>query len=152
MVSIWAVLFLEQPVLRSGVKSYALPITRGGASALTGKWSRWRILAYTLVPTFAVLATWLSGFIETSLYDYGFPVPWKTMVFGRAVCPPSPLEIACFLGPRLAVYNWVPFVLDIAFYLTVGYATIFGSNAALGRLFRCKTLPLPNRRAEFEYV
>ena len=122
------------------------------ASSLAGKRSRLRILPYALVSAFAVLATWLSGFIETSLFDYGFPLTWKTMVFGRAVCPPSPLEIACFLGPRLAVYNWVPFVLDIAFYLAVGYATIFGSHVALGRLFRRKTIHLPNRRAEFEYV
>jgi hypothetical protein len=122
------------------------------SSALAGIRSGWRILVYALVPAFAVLATWLSGFIETSFFEYGFPLPWKTMPFGRAVCPPSPLEIACFLGPRLAVYNWVLFLLDTAFYLTLGYATIFGSHAAMGRLLRRKTLRRPNRRAEFEYV
>jgi hypothetical protein len=107
---------------------------------------------YALVPAFAVLATWLSGLLETSFFGYGFPLPWKTMVFGTAVCPPSPLEIACFLGPRLAVYNWVFFVLDTVFYLTLGYATIFGSHGAMGRRLRRKTLHLSNRRGEFEYV
>ncbi len=110
-----------------------------GASAVAGKRSRSRVLVYASVPTFAALAAWLSGFIETSFFEFGFPLPWKSIVFGRAVCPPSPLMIACFLGPRLAVYNWNLFIFDIMFYASLSYAAIFGILRG-SRLVKAKLL------------
>jgi hypothetical protein len=107
---------------------------------------------YALVPAFAVLTTWLSGLIEISSYEYGFPLPWKTMVFGRPVCPPSPLESACFLVYGLTVYNWNFFIFDSVFYAALSYATIFGSHAVMVKLFRHKTLRVPNRQVGFESV
>jgi hypothetical protein len=137
---------LERPVLTLGVKSYAVDILSRGASVLAGKGSRWRLLVYALVPAFAVLAAWLSGFIETSFYEYGFPLPWKTVAFGW-VCPPGPVEIACFLTRgQWTVFDWSYFALDAMFYSTISYATIFGSQAAMGRLFPRKTLHLSNRQ------
>jgi hypothetical protein len=105
-----------------------------------------------LVPAFAVLATWLSGFIEAPLYEYGFPFAWKTAAFGW-VCPPGPVEIACFLTHgQWTVYDWSYFLVDVLFYATLSYATIFGSQAARARLFRRKTLSLPTGQVGFESV
>jgi hypothetical protein len=68
------------------------------------------------------------------------------MTFMRAVCPPSPLMIACFLGPRLSVYNWSFFVFDTVFYAALGYATIFGIHVVTGELIQRKILHLPKSR------
>jgi len=116
-----------------------------GTSALAGKRRRWRVLVYALVPALAILAAWLSGSIETSFFEYGFPFPWKTVSFGW-VCPPGPEEIACFLmRGQWIVYDWSFFVLDTVLYAALSYAAIFGSHVVMVKLFRRKTLRLPNR-------
>jgi len=142
---------LEQSVLTVGVKSHAGEIARMRVSALASEWFHRRFLVYVLVPAFAVLATWLSGFIETSFFEYGFPLPWKTMVYGRFICPRGPVEIACFLGPGLWVYNWSFFILDTAFCVTISGATIFGSHAILAKLLWRKALRLSDRQVGFEH-
>jgi len=75
--------------------------------------------------------------------EYGFPLPWKTLVFERGVCPPS-YEIACFLGPALAVYNWSFFALDTAFYIALSYAFVVAGRRAIAKSVSWRTLHLPN--------
>ncbi len=104
--------------------------------------TRWRVFVYAVVPALALLAAWLSGFIETSSLEYGFPLPWKTLVLGTEGCPRGPLLIACMvrLWPQ---YDWPFFVLDTAFYLTLSYALVVAGRRTIAKPVSWRTLHLP---------
>ncbi len=76
-------------------------------------WSLAKRFLYFAVPTFAVLVTWLTGFLG-ALYDHGLPLPWK-----RGGCPSVGLG-AC-VGYS---YDWIAFGLDVAIYIALGYCPL----------------------------
>jgi len=105
---------------------------------------RWRVFVAALVPVLAAMAAWLSGFIETSSMEYGFPLPWRTLVLGAWNCPRGPILSVCILelGP---VYNWSFFALDTLFYVALGCAFIVSSAAVIGKSGPWRTLHPPSR-------
>ncbi len=108
--------------------------------ALYSGGSRRRVLLYLLIPVLAVLTTWATGFWQSRILKYGFPLPWRTG--GCPACFPlcqygqAPIQIACFPTN----YNWVFFVLDAALYGVIGYAIPFaytklvGANGSTGQV------------------
>ena len=81
-----------------------------------------RKISYCLIPLTGVLITLGTGIFANNYNDYGFPLPWKTLV-ATGACPVGWLEIVCTF--RLATaYNWAYFALDAIFYTEVGYGLL----------------------------
>lgn len=80
-------------------------------------------IAYFFVPSIGVLITLAAGYWASDYHNYGFPLPWKSLV-ATGICPPEPwLQISCYL--RLAtLYNWANFLLDALFYTVIGYGLL----------------------------
>ncbi len=74
-------------------------------------------ILYSMVPMFAVLITWVTGFLAGFQFEQGLPLPWKT---GWG-CPGPSLGVLC----TVISYNWLAFGLDVLFYTAVGYGSIF---------------------------
>ncbi len=143
---------MEQSVPTIGVKKPRWgEIARMRVSALASKWSHRRFLAYVLVPAFAVLGRGYQDLSRLSPSSIVIPFlggPWSLEDLS---VPRGPVEIACFLGPGLWVYNWSFFILDTAFCVTISGATIFGSHAILAKLPWRKALRLSDRQVGFEH-
>ncbi len=75
-------------------------------------------LLYSIVPIFAVLITWVTGFLAGFQVEQGLPLPWKT---GWG-CPGPGLGILC----TAISYNWLAFALDVLFYMALGYGLLLG--------------------------
>jgi hypothetical protein len=74
-------------------------------------------ILYVLVPVLAVLTTLATGLLwrpGEGTTEYGFPLPWKT----EEIIP------TCFMCPLPTSYNWSFFILDAAFYATIGYGIV----------------------------
>ena len=78
-------------------------------------------ILYVLIPVCAVLTTLVTGLGKPGtapilgIIGNGFPLPWKTVEI-IPTCDGCPLPTS---------YNWSYFVLDAAFYATIGYAIVF---------------------------
>ncbi|TMI13441.1 hypothetical protein E6H35_07205 [Candidatus Bathyarchaeota archaeon] len=90
--------------------------------------SRFRFWALVgvIVPLLSCLVTWAIGFLLVSSGSGGFPIPWRELVFRPlfAICPTIG-ETACRLyGIRIAQVDWLSFVIDVLFYVGVGYSIL----------------------------
>ncbi|SRR6266487_2689313 len=92
-----------------------------------------RALFYGLVPVFAVLITWLTGFSEGFQVEQGLPLPWKSGL----ICP-GPLGILC----TVVRYDWLAFGLDVLVYLAIGYGLLL----AYVKFFARKPASLPPKQ------
>ena len=75
-------------------------------------------IMYVLVPILAVLVAWATGYwehTENGILEYGFPLAWKT----------SQIIPTCASCPLPVSYNWLFFLLDVVFYIAIGYACVF---------------------------
>jgi hypothetical protein len=70
-----------------------------------------------VIPVLAVFTTWVTGFwwrAGNGITEYGLPLPWKT----EQVIP------TCNMCPLPTSYNWVFFLIDIAFYAAIGHVIV----------------------------
>ena len=79
-----------------------------------------RIFAFAIA---AIVTTLATGELHTTGWGYGLPLPWKIDWAGDCGSPFD--RPACPLIPNgFFLYNWFFFVLDVLFYMAVGYGLL----------------------------
>lgn len=85
--------------------------------------SCWWLFLFALIPIFAVLVAWATGFKQVSIVNYevsyGVSLPWKTLGAG---CPTNPdIMIMCIFFTR---YDWAYPIADVLFYVIIAYGIL----------------------------
>ena len=79
------------------------------------------LVVVAITPALAVLATLVTGYLYFAYGGWGFPAPWRGLVF--QICP----LMACTVNgcPICnSSIDWVSFGVDILFYTAIGYSLV----------------------------
>ncbi len=82
-------------------------------------------LVGVIVPLLALLATLATGYLVSS-GSGGFPIPWREVLFEASMggCPVVGLTSCRIIGVIQVSYDWLSFVIDVLFYIGVGYSIV----------------------------